>query len=495
MYRIGHGDCFLLAFPGHDPNEPVYVLIDCGYKPGSPGFIEPSNPQDVATSIRTATGNRLDVVVMTHEHQDHVNNFTAKNFANVAIGQVWLAWTEDPQDPLANKLRAAYHDQLLGLAEARNRLAAAGDDKRAEWIDEFLAFELGGELLPPQLGLAAAAKNPLNSANKVAMKLIKDRAGAGNIEYLKPHSKILKLPGDIRVYPLGPPHDAATLKDLDPQGGEEFRLAAAMSSPVGYFAAAVTAGDGQSPSPFSPRFAVPLANMHDDPSYGAFFANFYGFEQVPSAEPAPKSPTFEPSEIAENNPQWRRIDNEWLHSAEELALAMNSDTNNASLVLAFELGVGGKVLLFAADAQRGNWRSWADKPFDDGDQQIQVKDLLGRAVLYKVGHHCSHNATLNGEFADDYPCLGWMARGQHANEFTSLITAVRKWAETQKGWDHPRKEIKDALLVKCAGRVLQTDTGLAKMAKPVDVSQSKWDEFLNRVTETPLYFDYPVKID
>ena len=34
MYRIGHGDCFLLALPGED-NDPFYILIDCGRKPGS----------------------------------------------------------------------------------------------------------------------------------------------------------------------------------------------------------------------------------------------------------------------------------------------------------------------------------------------------------------------------------------------------------------------------------------------------------------------------
>src|SRR5881396_1579721 len=37
MYRIGHGDCFLIAFAGETPDKPAYVLIDCGYKPGSPG--------------------------------------------------------------------------------------------------------------------------------------------------------------------------------------------------------------------------------------------------------------------------------------------------------------------------------------------------------------------------------------------------------------------------------------------------------------------------
>ena len=54
---------------------------------------------------------------------------------------------------------------------------------------------------------------------------------------------------------------------------------------------------------------------------------------------------------------WRRIDQDWLYSAEQLALEMNNDTNNGSLVLAFELSPGGKVLLFAADAQRGSWVS------------------------------------------------------------------------------------------------------------------------------------------
>jgi hypothetical protein len=57
---------------------------------------------------------------------------------------------------------------------------------------------------------------------------------------------------------------------------------------------------------------------------------------------------------APDHAEWRRIDHDWLASAGQLALDLNSYTNNTSLVLAFELGPRGKVLLFAADAQRGN---------------------------------------------------------------------------------------------------------------------------------------------
>jgi hypothetical protein len=52
----------------------------------------------------------------------------------------------------------------------------------------------------------------------------------------------------------------------------------------------------------------------------------------------------------------------------------------------------GKVLLFAGDAQIGNWLSWQDVPWKD--QSINTDDLLARTVFYKVGHHASHNATL-----------------------------------------------------------------------------------------------------
>ncbi|TIX03162.1 MAG: hypothetical protein E5V44_15695, partial [Mesorhizobium sp.] len=58
--------------------------------------------------------------------------------------------------------------------------------------------------------------------------------------------------------------------------------------------------------------------------------------------------------------KWRRIDSDWTGSIEALALKMDSDTNNTSLALAFELP-DGQVLLFPGDAQVGNWLSWNDQ--------------------------------------------------------------------------------------------------------------------------------------
>jgi hypothetical protein len=74
-----------------------------------------------------------------------------------------------------------------------------------------------------------------------------------------------------------------------------------------------------------------------------------------------------------------------------------------------------------------------------------------------------------------------------------MITAVRAWAETQRGWDHPLKAIKDSLLKKASGRVLQTDTDFDSMDKPSDILNDDWVQFQSRVTSQPLYFDYTIR--
>jgi hypothetical protein len=64
---------------------------------------------------------------------------------------------------------------------------------------------------------------------------------------------------------------------------------------------------------------------------------------------------------------------------------------------------GGRTLIFPGDAQIGNWLSWDDVAFKDDKGNalpIKSKDLLNRAVFYKVGHHGSHNAS-HRRFVDE----------------------------------------------------------------------------------------------
>jgi beta-lactamase superfamily II metal-dependent hydrolase len=493
MYRQGHGDCFLLAFAGQN-GKPVYVLIDCGYKPGSNGEkYGLAEIEDIVASIRAATGGHLDLVVITHEHQDHVNGFWKKTdpyFGDFTVGEAWFAWTEDPKDDLANELRRRYHDQLLGLVAARNQLAAAGP-AAVGLLDDLLGLELG-VTQPSEFASAAAnkKKDPESSVNKQGMKLIKDKATPKNTKYIRPHKEIMKIPrvDGVRIYALGPPYDADLIADEDPQDSEAFP-GNPISARASFFAAAQVTNrdDADGIQPFSRRFAVPLAQAFKNAPYADFFKSRYGTKDVPVA----------PAQFADEcatNPDWRRIDTDWLYSAEELALVVNKGINNTSLVLAFELEKSKKVLMFVGDAQRGNWKSWTAGTWKDGDNEITVRDLMARTVLYKVGHHGSHNATLNGTAASDYPCLAWMGLGKAGSEFTAMITAVHDWAYAvkPKPWRHPLPSIKAALMQKAANRVFQIDT--PQVSAPANTSDPDWQDFSRRTTIDPngLYFEYEV---
>jgi hypothetical protein len=119
--------------------------------------------------------------------------------------------------------------------------------------------------------------------------------------------------------------------------------------------------------------------------------------------------------------------------------------------------------------------------------------LLARTVLYKVGHHGSHNATLAGAADDaEHPNLDWMGRGAAASEFTAMITAVNKWALTKNDppWVHPLPSIRAALARKAQGRVFQTDEN--EPAKPDGVSAGEWKKFTERSVFSDLYFDWTV---
>jgi len=172
-----------------------------------------------------------------------------------------------------------------------------------------------------------------------------------------------------------------------------------------------------------------------------------------------------------------------------LALKLNRGINNTSLVVAFELPKSRKVLFFAADAQRGSWYSWKDVRFDDGGETVTARDLLARTVLYKVGHHGSHNATLSGAAGAEVPNLNWMGQESAAPEFTAMITAVNRWAVAQRPpWIHPLPSIRAALASKAQGRVFQTDENVP--AKPDDVSAGEWRKFTDRSVFNDLYFDW-----
>ncbi len=487
MYRQGLGDCFLLAFPASRGSRPRFMLIDCGVLLGTPGGAE--RVRAVVAHILESTGGRIDVLVATHEHWDHLSGFEQARdlFDRLKIGEVWVAWTEDPEDPVSRSLRRDRANALRALTATVAHLRESGDKdalRRADGMSSVLGFF--GD--PSGLGVAGKPGG-IEQAMDYAV-------GRGKPpRYRTPGEGPLPIPGaaGARVYVLGPPKDLDFLKRSDPRSGEAYEARLALDEKAAFVSAVLHAQEKAGERPMSPeeKAAAKLAFPFDKvfrvapeaAKKDAFFQElYYGFPGKASD-----------NRLTEEDLEWRRIDTDWLGSAGSLALKLDSDTNNTSLALAIELVPSGKVLLFPGDAQAGNWNSWHKlewqrKGGDTGDPKdpVTAADLLSRTVLYKVGHHASHNATLREKG------LEMMAHP----DLVALIPVDEQMAHkpkggSPKGWDMPFPPLLKRLEEKTNGRVLRVDRGLPK--RPSKVPAGEWKGFASRCVEDDLYLDITVE--
>src|SRR5262249_43445935 len=131
MYRQGLGDCFLLTFQRKGQDD-LNMMIDCGLLQGTENG--PEIMQKVVEDIEaTLTLTKkidgeekkwLDVVVLTHEHTDHISGFAQARdaFERMHFGEVWAAWMEDEHHPKYKAVRERFNKQVIGLKAALARM-------------------------------------------------------------------------------------------------------------------------------------------------------------------------------------------------------------------------------------------------------------------------------------------------------------------------------------------------------------------------------------
>jgi hypothetical protein len=434
MYRHGLGDCLLVQLPRKDGT--VYrILIDCGIILGTPDAT--TKVQKAVDDIVKETGGEIDLLVATHAHWDHVSGFlqARASFENdLKIHKVWMAWTEDPADEFAQSLlsqRNKTKDVVRAASNALRLAASGGGDETADQIDSLLGFFGDGPETEDGAAFGASGRNTTDGA----MEFLR---GLGELTYVRPGDAPFRPEGtQARIFVLGPPRDEKLIrKSLPSKTGEEtYELThQAMMGQLGLSGepGPITDDDG-SGRPFTSLYSIPLRDARAMP----FFRQHYWGGAVTGQD-------------------WRRIDDVWMGGAVELALKLDSDTNNTSLVLAIELdgdsiagSQGGRdVLLFAADAQIGNWLSWATVKWDapEGEAEpVGGLDLVRRTIVYKVGHHGSHNATLKA----------------YLESMERLLVALNPVDEAmahKKGWAHiPLPSLQEALRRKARDGLVRAD--------------------------------------
>lgn len=345
-YQVGFGDCFLLRF-SYPGGEHRHVLIDFGTT-GLPKTVETNYMTRVARDIADKCGGRLQAIVATHRHADHISGFATSAdgsgpgniIAALDIDLVLQPWTEAPNasidglqlagsEAMAMKTMRKSLAAMQGVSAQIVRMLEAGSLRHLSGAVRHQLDFIGRD----NLKNASAVENLMAIGKRAKAVYAWHGSSAGLAEL---------LPGVV-VHVLGPPTlvQTDTIRKQRPKDPAEFWHLAGMSLKDD---AAVQQGDAM------------------------LFA---------------RHPTDRRTKLR-REARWiaGRVDAARGEQMLSLVRALDNQMNNTSLILLFE--ANGRKLLFPGDAQIENW-AYA--------LQSEYAALLADVDLYKVGHHGSLNAT------------------------------------------------------------------------------------------------------
>ena len=506
MYKMGTGDCFAIKFLA-DKEEIFKIMIDAGTWQGSKDRLG-----DYIKDLKTYLGDYTDVLIVTHEHKDHVHAFDAceELFTddNFHVGEIWMGWTENDRTRKVKEWKEDFGEKkkALGLVakeletamntpDFKNQFAGNRDSEKMLGARNVFKGVLSGFA---DLHLSFDEVNKVYKGGQAGMEVVKKKIKKDAIKFFKPGDVIRDL-GEaegVKIYVLGPPELYEEVKKEAGGEGESYKHNKQLRESDAFGAAVLgmnnTSFVKDSLLPFDEHYMESTLNEQPDPK-----------DEV--AMTAKKNMDFVRGSYKSKD--WRKIDYDWLFSAGSFALRMNGLTNNLSLALAFEFEEGGKVLLFPGDAEFGSWESWHRikwKEKKDGStkekekQKHLTEDLLNRTVFYKVAHHLSHNGTAQK--------LGL----EMMNHDDLVAMATLDYEVINDGWTStmPNRAIIKELLARTKGRLMiMNEKGLFFDFHDDVPLREKIDEARDNMTtkeraaftknfddSNPLYLQYTVKL-
>ncbi len=373
MYRIGFGDFFLVTVP--TSSTPKHILIDCGVH-----SVDTHSMAAAVANMAEETGNQLALIIVTHRHADHVTGFSKCKdvFQKFEVERIWMSWYENDKDTQALALQA----NIAAVAgELRQSLAARNDRVSKQYVSMM-------ENITDAMPASGGQQNP------GAFEVLRNFPGKPPIDYYKAGDKPT-LPSSLvaaglDATVLGPPDDRAMIGKTSKKSEE-------------YIASEATISTGPI-KPFAAAFHVKPA---------AYKSKL--FKIVPRSEIEARVATVQPDVLAAK------------------AAMANNMINNQSLVTL--LTFKGKTLLFAGDAQWGNWANFLFGGTTGTTLKPESKAILSKLDFYKVGHHGSTNATPKDALAAMREgCVAMCSTALDAyNEVPrdALMTAIKQRTDNQ----------------------------------------------------------------
>jgi len=377
MYRVGTGDFFLLQFKKAGKIT-FNLMIDCGcINSGKADFV------DKVEDLSTTTNGVIDLLIVTHEHADHINGFEKASDifdSKINVKKVWFAWTE-ADETFANEFRKEHTKIKMALKLASERLnmlrkEGAFDQVYDKDSNQSLMIEATNHFITSLNGLNQLNYEPRMSLDKIPtmediLRKFKVIKADTVVEFWEPGDVIENLAGaeGIRFFVLGPPKNNEDIKK------EEVK------------------GEGYEKREKKSTLDVAFLNLFDSDHFTK--RELMPFDDQYVLDDKEQSPIKD----AYKADPWRTIDNDWLFSAGSLALRHETSINNTSLAIAIQFKKSERILLLPGDAEHGSWLSWHNnlewtfKDKNNKTKKVNAEYILNNTVFYKVGHHLSHNGT------------------------------------------------------------------------------------------------------
>jgi hypothetical protein len=408
MHQVGFGDCFLLSFiydhALDDGRDERHVLIDFGSTrfPDEDDHAGADQHVAVAQAVAERTGGKLDAVVMTHRHKDHLSGFGHPQAGAIIAGLkprlVVRPWTENPDAARNAKrpkdLRDPSRELVAGLEAAQS--VAAGIEHA------FRGAQENGDTIGRTIGHLAADQVPNQAAVDLLDAMARNGDLGGRYVYAGESSGLEDVLPGVEVSVLGPPTvdqwpKVATQRANDPE----------------YWLGRKSA----------------LGHMLQEAGAPEKIVNGAGPVERDPIDPGPA--------------RWLvdKMRDQHLHSLLRLTRALDDAMNNTSVVLLFK--AGDRRMLFPGDAQIENW-SYALTAQTPEATALRVR--LPEVDLYKVGHHGSRNATPRS--------LVGLWQGRKV-QLTSVMSTMPGVHGKKKETAVPRETLTDALAA--LGQLRRTD--------------------------------------
>jgi beta-lactamase superfamily II metal-dependent hydrolase len=126
LFDVGLGDCIYCRIPkAHADGRDFHILIDCGTL---------SSTSYLATAVETLKPllpliegkRRVDLLVVTHEHKDHMTGFGMKLWDDLSFGAIWMNAAMDLNHPEAKKAKKLHSFAAGAMAQALRLNLALG---------------------------------------------------------------------------------------------------------------------------------------------------------------------------------------------------------------------------------------------------------------------------------------------------------------------------------------------------------------------------------